>query len=231
MRRLIHKTTSVWKREEGATLLLVLLVAIIFVAPFLREWFPFLAAGSTALLVLLFAVGALVVARNIWAGVAVSVLAGFAIALEMVHQIVGTDPWAVWRLGTACLTIGLFAAVTLARVFAPGPVTSHRLVGAVVAYLLLGLTWAYAYDWLEFARPGSFHAGGGVTEGAYPTLLYYSFVTLTTVGYGDVTPVSSAARALSNLESLVGVLYPAVLIGRLLSKQVAGAPPEPPVSG
>jgi hypothetical protein len=231
MKALIRKTTSVWKTEEGVTLLLPLLVAIIFVAPFLREWFPFLAAASTAFLVLLFIVGALVVARNLWAGVAVSLLAGCAISLEMVHQIQDADPFAVWRLGTACLTIGLFAAVTLARVFAPGPVTSHRLVGAVVAYLLLGLTWAYAYDWLEFMRPGSFYASGGVKEGAYPTLLYYSFVTLTTVGYGDVTPISSAARALSNLESLVGVLYPAVLIGRLLSMQVRGAPPEPPSPG
>ena len=113
-----------------------------------------------------------------------------------------------------------------------GPVTSHRLVGAVVAYLLVGLTWAYVYDWLEVVRPGSFHGSAGAAEGSYPTLLYYSFVTLTTVGYGDVTPVSSAARALSNLESLLGILYPAVLIGRLLSMQVAAAhPPEPPVSG
>ena len=80
-------------------------------------------------------------------------------------------------------------------------------------------------------RTGSFQAARSVTEGSYPPLLYYSFVTLTTVGYGDVTPLSSAARALSNLESLIGVLFPAVLIGRLLSKQVAGRPPEPPAPG
>ena len=80
-------------------------------------------------------------------------------------------------------------------------------------------------------HPGSFNAMRSAAEGSYPTVLYYSFVTLTSVGYGDITPVSSAARALSNLESLVGILYPAVLIGRLLSKQGAGAPPEPPVPG
>lgn len=228
MRRLIHKTTSVWTKEEGAALLLPLLVASIFVAPLLRDWFPVLAALGTAFLVLLFVVGAVVVARNVWGGIVISVLAGSAITLEMVRQIGGADSFAPWRLGLSGLTLGLFTAVMLARVFAPGPVTSYRLVGAVAAYLLVGLTWAYAYDLLEVVRPGSFQASRSVTEGSYPPLLYYSFVTLTTVGYGDITAVSSAARALSNLESLIGVLFPAVLIGRLLSKQVAGRPPEPP---
>lgn len=226
MRRLIRKTTSVWEREEGFWFLLALLVGALFVAPLLKDWLPVLAAAGTALLVLLFVVGAIVLARNVWAAVAVSLLAGSAVALEMVYEISGTDSFAPWRTGTACLTIGLFTAVTLRRVFAPGPVTSHRLVGAVVAYLLVGLTWAYAYQWLAVVRPGSFQAAASAREGSYPTLLYFSFVTLATVGYGDVVPVSSAARALANVESLVGVLYPAIFIGRLLSKQMEGKPPS-----
>jgi len=224
MRALFHRTASVWKREEGSSLLLALLVGTLFVAPFLRDWFPVLAPASSAFLVLLFIVGVLVVSRSVWVALPGCLLAGSAIALELVHQITGVDSLAPWRVGAACLTTGLFTVVTLFRVFAPGPVTSHRLVGAVVAYLLLGLTWAYAHSWLEVMRPGSFHVGPGPTEGAYPALLYYSFVTLTTVGYGDVTPVSPAARALSNVESLLGILYPAVLIGRLLSMQVGGGP-------
>ena len=230
MRRLINKTASIWKREEGAVLLLPLLVAAIFVAPLLKDWAPVLAALSTAFIVLLFIVGALVVARNVWAGVVVSLLAGAATVLEVVRQIEGADSFAPWRIGLAGLTIALFTVVMLARVFAPGPATSYRLVGAVVAYLLVGLTWAYFYEFVEILRPGSFRTPHGMAEGSYPTVLYYSFVTLTTVGYGDVTPLSSAARALSNLESLIGVLFPAVLIGRLLSKQVGRVPPEPPDS-
>jgi hypothetical protein len=185
---------------------------------------------SKAIPLILFVVGALVVARSVWAGIAVSVLAGSAIALEVIRQVGGADSYAPWRLGLGGLTFGLFTLVTLARVFSAGPVTSHRLVGAVVAYLLLGLTWAYAYSWLDVAHPGSFHAPQG-PAGSYSPLVYYSFVTLTTVGYGDITPVSSAARVLSNLESLVGVLFPAVLIGRLLSMGSAGSRPEPPASG
>jgi hypothetical protein len=232
MRRLVHKTTSIWKREEGFLLLLPTLILAIFVAPLLKEWLPVLAAASTAFSILLFVVGAFVVARNIWGGIFVFLLAGAAIALEMLRQFGGVDSFAPLRLGAACLALGLFTFVVLARVFAPAPVTSYRLVGAVVAYLLVGLTWAYIYDLLEVVHPGSFNtAHGGMAEGSYPTVLYYSFVTLTTVGYGDITPVSAAARALSNLESLVGVLFPAILIGRLLSMRASGAPPEPPGPG
>lgn len=226
MRGFIQKTTSVWDKEEGFSFLLALLVGALFVAPLIKDWLPFLAAASTALFVLLFVVGALVISRNAWGAIGVSLLAGSAVALEMAYDISGTDSFAPWRLGTAGLTVALFTAVTLARVFAPGPVTTHRLVGAVVAFVLAGLTWAYAYQWLETVRPGSFHLGA-IPKGSYSALVYYSFVTLTTVGYGDVTPASSAARALSNVESLLGVLYPAIFIGRLLSKQVGrGEPPE-----
>ena len=164
MRSLIRRTRSVWQREEGFTVLLAVLVGALFVAPLLKDAFPVLAAVSTALSILVFVVGALVVARNAWGAVAVSLLTGTAIALEMVQKIDGADPFAPWRLGAASLTIGLFAAVTLVRVFSPGPVTGHRLTGAVVAYLLVGLTWAFVYELLEALRRGSFHGAQGVAQ-------------------------------------------------------------------
>jgi hypothetical protein len=229
MKALIRRTTSVWRREEGFAFLLVLLVADLFVAPLVKDALPGLAVATAALSFLLFVVGAFVVARRVWGAIAISVLAGAAIALELVRQIDPSDPLAAWREGAACLTFGVFALVTLTRVFSPGPVTSHRLVGAVVAYLLIGLTWACACELLETLQPAAFHMAR--TEGSYPPFLYYSFVTLTTVGYGDIMPASSAARALSNLESLVGVLFPAVLIGRLLTKQGPAGAPDPPANG
>lgn len=225
MKRLFRRTVSIWEKEGGFSLLLGFLVGMLFVVPFLRFWFPVLAPASTAFFVVLLVTGVLVVSRSPWAALLTCLLAGVVIALEITRQIAGADPFAAWRLGISCVTIGIFTVVTLARVFSPGPVTSHRLVGAVAAYLLVGLTFAYAYEWLEVVRPGSFEAGRSVAEGAYPAILYFSFVTLSTVGYGDVLPVGQAARALSNVESLVGVLYPAVLIGRLLSMHAVGGPP------
>lgn len=222
-----------WRKEEGSWLLLGFLLVTLFVVPFLRQAFPMLAPASSGAFVLLLLTGVLVVSRSTWLTLLSCVPVGFSIALEVSRQIAGGDPFAQWRIGAACVTVGLFTVVTLLRVFAPGPVTAHRLVFAVSAYLLVGLTWTFAYEWLEVMRPGSLSAAGDPAEGAYPPVLYFSFVTLTTVGYGDVTAVSQAARALSNLESLVGVLYPAVLIGRLVSLQTAGGPPAgtPPETG
>jgi hypothetical protein len=229
VKRLIHSTASVWKREEGASVLFAFLVVNLFVVPFLRAWFPALAPASTVALVLLFIVGVLVVFPSAWAKILACLFAGSATSLEIVRLISGADPFGPWRVGASCVTIGLFAVVTLFRVFAPGEITTHRLVGAIAAYLLVGLTWALAYEWLELVRPGSLQAGTDPSEGAYPSILYFSFATLTTVGYGDITPVSQQARALSNLESLIGVLYPAVLIGRLLSMH--GGPGPSPDAG
>jgi hypothetical protein len=225
MKRLFLGTASVWKREEGSSVLFAFLVVNLFIVPFLRAWFPVLAPASTVALVLLFVVGVLVVFPSVWAKGAACLFAGSATALEIARLVGGGDPFGPWRVGAACFTIGLFTVVTLFRVFAPGPVTTHRLVGAVAAYLLVGLTWALAYEWLETVHPGSLQAGPNPTEGAYPSILYFSFVTLTTVGYGEMTPLSPQARALSNLESLIGVLYPAVLIGRLLSMHDVASPP------
>lgn len=222
MKGLLRKTTWVWEKEEGLSLLLGLLVLSLFVAPLLKDAFPVLAALGTALLFLLFVVGAIVLAPTIWIAIASSLLAGAAIALEVAHELEGvSDTLGPWRIVATAATFALFTGVTLFRVFSPGAVTSHRLVGAIVAFLLVGLTFAYVFDGLQLLRPGSFHVPAALKTGAYSPFLYYSFVTLSTVGYGDVTPVSSAARALSNVESLVGVLYPAVLIGRLLSREYA----------
>lgn len=220
MKRILKKTKWVWEQEEGLSLLLALLVGSLFVAPLLRDAFPVLAAVSTALLFLLFVVGAIVLARTTWLAIGSSVLAAAAISLEIAREIAGPSAaLEPWRIVATAATFALFTGVTLFRVFSPGPVTSYRLVGAIVAFLLVGLTFAYVFDGIELFRPGSFHFPAAAKSGAYPPFLYYSFVTLSTVGYGDVLPLSSAARALSNVESLVGVLYPAVLIGRLISRQ------------
>jgi len=73
-----------------------------------------------------------------------------------------------------------------------GPVTRDRILGAVAAYLLFGLTWASAYHLLAIHLPGLFRSPPDRAD-PWPTWAYFSFVTLTTVGYGDVTPVAMPA--------------------------------------
>ena len=100
----------------------------------------------------------------------------------------------------------------------------EKVTGAIVAYLLIGLMWSFAFGLVELARPGSCDIPGDMIAavesdpGQRPTsiFVYYSYITLTTLGYGDITPVGHAARTLSWLEAVIGQLFVAVTIARLV---------------
>lgn len=127
------------------------------------------------------------------------------------------------------------ALLTTAVVFAVlrGEVmNTDTLIGGVCAYFLLGVTWGSAYALVELVSPGSFAVSPGLTDAGNwgtpthpmtPLLQYYSFVTLTTVGYGDMSPLSHIAPLMSMLEALTGQLYLAVLVGRLVGLHIAQA--------
>lgn len=124
------------------------------------------------------------------------------------------------------LSIGALLILTflvLQHVFRDGPITADRVRGAILAYLLLGLVWAFAYELVELTYPGAVLMGGQTLKDANPTHTfgYFSFVTLTTLGYGDIVPVHPIARSLAVAEALIGQLYPAILIGRLVSLQIS----------
>jgi hypothetical protein len=99
-------------------------------------------------------------------------------------------------------------------------VTVDVLCASIAAYLMLGLTWTVAYWLVDQVTPGgafSFNTDRGEHSMNGFTGFYFSFITLSTVGYGDITPVSRAARWLAALEAMTGLLYVAVLIARLVS--------------
>jgi hypothetical protein len=105
--------------------------------------------------------------------------------------------------------------VILGFVLSAGPVSRGKLFGAVAVYLLMGITWATLYVFLEHVSPGSFSLGID-SQAVMGPFIYYSFVTLTTLGYGEITPVTDAARSLALLEAVAGVLYIAILVARLV---------------
>ncbi len=111
-----------------------------------------------------------------------------------------------------------FVIVTLMQVFRPGTMNLHRVFGAIAAYLLIGLMWGYAYCLTDLNVPGSVRFIGSFADGEAPMAryVYFSFTTLTSVGYGDVLPVHQLSRTLAVSEALIGQLYPAVLIAGLL---------------
>jgi hypothetical protein len=123
----------------------------------------------------------------------------------------------------AWLIAGLTLSSVVARaVFAPGKVTYHRIVGGVLLYLVIGLTFVALFGLLVLLQPDafsnltSFQGNFGVG-----TLIYFSFVTLTTVGYGDIVPLHPYARSLANVEAIVGQLYPATLLARIVTLELS----------
>ena len=99
------------------------------------------------------------------------------------------------------------------KLFSSEAVTSDTVVGGICIYLLMGNLWFLLYDTLFLFNSDAFAAAHPVDSF---DLLYFSFTTLTTVGYGDIAPLSQIARVLANLEAIVGVMFPAVFIARLV---------------
>jgi voltage-gated potassium channel len=109
----------------------------------------------------------------------------------------------------------------LSFIFKQTEITQEVIAAAVVVYLFLGICWAFAYSILEQIVPGSFDLGGIEVEKMRQTFSYYSYVTLTTLGYGDITPLTSRAAALSVSEALIGQLYLAVLVARIVGLHIS----------
>ena len=94
------------------------------------------------------------------------------------------------------------------------------IMGGACAFVLIGIVWAYIYYLLEIFQPNSFKAAEPLGDDL-GDFMYYSFVTLTTLGYGDVLAVSKQARGLTILEAIIGQLYLAIMISRLVSRHTS----------
>lgn len=211
--------SAAWWEAWGLTAMLVCLVLALFVAS------PMAATGV---------IGA-VLFDALFAGVLVSgvvafsrrrilaICVGLATFATFTVRWVGHGSVSLWNDVLSILALAILTGLVLEHVFRAGPITGDRLRGAILAYLLIGLVWTFAYQITHRLAPGSFHFEDGTPppEVFMHGLGYFSYVTLTTVGYGDITPVHPIARSLAVVEGLVGQLYLAILIGRLVSLQIS----------
>jgi hypothetical protein len=211
-----------WADDHGLSIFSALLFVVVFVVP------PLVPAGSGRRLVfdlgywLLLLSGVHALGESRLARAILMPAALLAVAMDAASWFVPVG--APWVLGTGLLSLGLLLVVILGRTLRDGPVTARRIHGGVAAYLLLGVLWAHAYALVGATQAEAFAGPVSPADGAR-AWLYFSFVTLTTTGYGDVLPVHPVARSLAALEALTGSLYLAILIARLVSQAVAS--PEP----
>ena len=152
--------------------------------------------------------------------VSIVILAGIALASHWLNVALGGR---VDHMVSAAAAVAFFAVQTWflsVRVFGDGEVNIYRILGAVAVYLVLGLLWSNAYLFVYLAGPDTFMfaPGSQAYEPPISEMVYFSFVTLTTLGYGDITAVHPFARSLVMMEGLVGQLYPAILLARLVTQ-------------
>ncbi len=211
-------------REPGLTALLIVEASLIFIAVPLASIGVMPEMIVPALFVLLVIAILVVTSRShVAAGVVIVAVAlsPFGVLVHAEHPSVLTE-WlsAIGRL----LALAALSYVIARAVFAPGRVTLHRVQGAIVLYMNFALFFFVIYRLLDVLLPKVFSGPGlpptGAEHGSGAALLYFSFSTLTTAGFGDITPVYPLARNLANLESVIGQLYPATLLARLVSLEL-----------
>ena len=213
--------TLEWSPERWLEVLLAMLVLFVFVGRPIVAEYPQADLALEIILTLVLASG--VAATTHRGGLTIVVVAAITIAVGWVAW--GTRSSGVREIHNAVAMLYCLAlsAYVLSEVFRASEVKRHQIEGAIAAYLLLGVAWSFAYNLVFMIRPESFTFGNAMLQNDPETqgrFLYFSFVTLTTIGYGDITPTIATTEMLSVLEALVGQLFPAILLARLVSMEL-----------
>jgi len=206
-----------WSRflqRHSFDLLLLCLIGMIFIVPLsagrLGIWSSLLAAFTPLAAVMALSQQR----RTLYIGLALGIPASIAI----LQDVAGVDIFANWVVMVFPLGIYVFATlVIVARVVDEPDVDRRTIEGAMCGYLMLGYVWSIAYSVHDTLSPGAFSGGSGA-DGVleFGDATYFSFVTLTTLGYGDISPLTQIGRSLAILEAITGVLYLAILVASLV---------------
>jgi Ion channel len=216
MNNLNRKLRQFWHQEKGLSILLVVLAVHIFIIIPIGQKTPLSKIVFLAFYISLLSAGLFLLTKNTTLRIALT-------AFFTLFLLLGSDlffPSLTFEIldDVVVVIYCIFLSwVVLIQTFKEGPITSHRIRGSIVVYLLISLIFGVLYHIITITDCGaSFH---GLKSSDRKELMYYSLITLTSVGYGDISPVLAVARSLSTLEALVGQLYPAILIARLVSMQ------------
>jgi len=175
-----------------------------------------LAASSFSIVLVL---GVMATTKHKVARTGMVILASVALASHWLHFFVREHAVHITAAAAAILFFGVLAGLIIARVFRAGSINIFRIYGAIAAYLVLGILWGDIYVLLYLIEPAAFYFNPATQRGEPPIseLVYFSFSTLTTLGLGDIIPVNPVARSMATLEALIGQIYPAVLLARLVT--------------
>jgi hypothetical protein len=222
-------TSKLNSKARGRFLYLFLAqVALIVLYPYVNTtgW-PLILFRLLSALTFVAALYAVCDVRRHWViGLALALPAGIFNTIAALHH-----DAQIQLIGYACAFVFLvFTLVTLLRVVVSAKeITADTLYGAISVYLLMAMVWAVAYVMLSQLQPGALSADAARHPNHtidWSDCIFFSFVTLTSTGYGDIAPVSAQARSLASLEAVSGTMYMAVLVARLVGVYSAAMRPN-----
>ena len=210
-------------REVNFNFLLASLIVLLVVLPVLYEYTPFdnpelleIVFGSALILGVLSLTGDM---REFLAGLIVALSALVCAAVAVFS---GLILFRYLMMGAALVFFFQAIVYSTRQVFLAGTVNANKIVGAVCIFLLLAILWAILYQFLEVLTPGSFNGIASAPEHIhFHRFVYFSLVTLTTLGYGDISPATPLAGILATLEAVVGVFYIAILVAAMVGDFMA----------
>jgi hypothetical protein len=219
-----------WSAENGLTALLIFTVVYVFVVAAAGDYSLGGLAGRI-MFSLIIAAGVMATFKRKWLSFLVVALAVLGLACDWIDVIHPEMGLVLVNAILGMVFLVILLAVLIIQVFRRGAVTPHKIRGAIVVYLLIGGMWSFFYFIAALTLPQAFRWPEGqvpANMGALQQgLTYFSYITLTTTGFGDITPAVPLTRALAMLEALAGQLYLVITLARLVSLAVAGHNPTP----
>jgi hypothetical protein len=208
-----------WESQANLGLFLALLVFCVFILPLIGFGKEHTTLYTDSVYSVLIVSGVAIAwgRRELFYAAAVLGFTAIVVRWTAFHN--PTAPFQLWREILTLATISMITLILLVQIFSRGAVTLMRVQGAIAVYLLFGFSWAQGYMIASHFDPSAFSSSVG-TFTSSSDWMYYSFTTLTTLGYGDVVPTGRVSRMLAIGEALTGQLYLAVMIARLVAMQV-----------
>ncbi len=214
---LIKKVRSYWLGDVSFVVLLIMLVSVVFVLPIIMDISEHGVLLFNVLLLSVFLSGTFST-DNYWVMMLSAILFGVHLTLRLIRF--GDNPYSYYVLENvvAIANTAVFLYINFRLLFRDQSVNVYRIIGAVNVYLLLALMGALTLEVIH-AVSGVSIGGNVELTGAdqdYAHFIYFSLASLTTVGFGDIYPISTAAKMVAASLAAIGILFPAIVIARLV---------------
>jgi hypothetical protein len=216
--RVFKKSISFWSNDKSLSLLLISLVLTFFVIYPIAQDHIFWLRSLAVFIGINFITGVFLLTRNKFKRLTGLVFAIVTIVISLIENGISVK-WRIAELSLWIIYFIILALLILKRVFFDEEVNLYRIQGAVAAYIIFGIVFAFIYLLIFTLDSQAFLINERILQSSAHrdyNFVYFSFVTLCTLGYGDISPLSHIAQSVSLLEALTGILFPGILIARLV---------------